>query len=93
MVRISVFKGPKKLYGRIFFSTSDAAAYVYGALDIIGEIEEVHEAKPYPIEDIRMAISSMIYNGTEFVRFKNADDSCFQIVVYPTDTVFEDPAL
>ncbi|MDE6007720.1 MAG: hypothetical protein K2G90_00755 [Muribaculaceae bacterium] len=93
MIRISVYQGKKKMYGRMFENASEASGYILGTLDAIGNNENVRYGLPYTIEEIGSKVGTLLQDGSQEARFKTANDSEFVVIVYNTDYIYQDPEI
>jgi hypothetical protein len=78
----------------MFDNISEASAYVFGALDLITEVDS-SPVKELSIESIEGAIESAITNNNvaHFGTQQDAAASQFLVVVYDGDSFFQDPEI
>lgn len=81
------------MYCRVFAKANDATPYIYGTLDVLGEIENTRIAKAHSVEDIRMKVGEIVQDGSTPAMFKIADDAEYLIMAYNTNIIFQDPEL
>ncbi len=92
MIRISVYKSSKKLYGRIFGDEDTAAAYLYGVIDIIGEATS-GALKEYSFQEIRNELYVLQNHNEGNTPIEISDGTEYRILIYNTESCFQDPEI
>lgn len=93
MIRVSVYKGKTKAYGRMFEDVLVAAGYISGTLEVIGTVEYLRQAEFVLISEICSKVRELVEDGSQEIRFKVAKDSEFTVLAYNTNFIFQDPEL
>lgn len=93
MIRVSVYQGKKKMYGRMFEDVLVAAGYISGTLEVIGTVEDLRQAELVLISEICSKVRELFDDGSQEIRFKAAKDSEFTVMAYNTDFIYQDPEI
>lgn len=78
----------------MFDKISEASAYVFGVLDLLGEVENA-PVKEQSLEDIESEIeaATALNLAVRFGASQNAEARQFMVLAYDSGSFFEDPEL